>query len=393
MGKTTINIQIPIRNPSKRKKKRLESVMKKQGEIAEKIAELMPSLPKYRWSGTKADSVFHRWVGKLYPDNNGLRSHDANQVSYKVAENFGTHKTKGYPGEKPSYDSEEQDWARFCNCGNQVKYECNHGKWGVRLPLEPRNPEWFRLKVGEYQEHYFKKVREDDDARFGTAEIKKKGPSYMLNQSITFSRPEKVEDPEVKIGVDLGLKNIAVAVGLDRDGEFLGGPFSNNSPFYSGDEVRHYRDKMEKVRQRLQEAGESLDRVNSLKLRYPRQVNHTVSRRIVDFASGFDSAVIKFEDLEGIREDVNSGDPGKYHKRRLNSWAFSELQNFTRYKAEMDGVDVLEVNPKNTSRMCPKCGCVSADNRSGVDFVCVECGYENHADFVGAWNIAVSTDL
>lgn len=44
--------------------------------------------------------------------------------------------------------------------------------------------------------------------------------------------------------------------------------------------------------------------------------------------------------------------------------------------------------PQNTSRTCPCCGHVSADNRqTQARFACVECGYEENADVVGAINI------
>jgi len=37
---------------------------------------------------------------------------------------------------------------------------------------------------------------------------------------------------------------------------------------------------------------------------------------------------------------------------------------------------------------CPACGHASKDNRrTQAEFVCVECGYENNADVVGAINI------
>jgi hypothetical protein len=42
----------------------------------------------------------------------------------------------------------------------------------------------------------------------------------------------------------------------------------------------------------------------------------------------------------------------------------------------------------NTSRTCPCCGHVSADNRqTQAQFRCVECGFAEHADVVGAINI------
>ena len=58
------------------------------------------------------------------------------------------------------------------------------------------------------------------------------------------------------------------------------------------------------------------------------------------------------------------------------------------YKQSWRGGQVVAVNPRNTSRTCPCCGHVSAENRrSQARFACVECGYENNADLVGAINI------
>jgi putative transposase len=38
--------------------------------------------------------------------------------------------------------------------------------------------------------------------------------------------------------------------------------------------------------------------------------------------------------------------------------------------------------------MCPACDYVSGRNRTGqAKFKCVQCGYENHADVVGALNV------
>ena len=43
---------------------------------------------------------------------------------------------------------------------------------------------------------------------------------------------------------------------------------------------------------------------------------------------------------------------------------------------------------RNTSRTCPECKHVSADNRkTQARFMCAECGFEGNADVVGAINV------
>lgn len=58
------------------------------------------------------------------------------------------------------------------------------------------------------------------------------------------------------------------------------------------------------------------------------------------------------------------------------------------YKLAWNGGHLIAVPPKNTSRTCPCCGHISKDNRATqARFACVECGFEENADVVGAINV------
>jgi len=58
------------------------------------------------------------------------------------------------------------------------------------------------------------------------------------------------------------------------------------------------------------------------------------------------------------------------------------------YKLAWCGGHLIAVPPQNTSRTCPGCGHVSSDNRrTQARFACVECGFEENADVVGAVNV------
>ena len=58
------------------------------------------------------------------------------------------------------------------------------------------------------------------------------------------------------------------------------------------------------------------------------------------------------------------------------------------YKLAWRGGWLVAVPPHNTSRTCPCCGHVSAQNRqTQARFQCVACGFEENADLVGAINI------
>jgi putative transposase len=74
--------------------------------------------------------------------------------------------------------------------------------------------------------------------------------------------------------------------------------------------------------------------------------------------------------------------------RSILDQGWGEFRRQLEYKQLWRGGDVLAINPRNTSRTCPACGYISADNRlTQSKFECVECGYENNADHVGALNI------
>ncbi|MDK0518973.1 transposase [Streptomyces sp. ML-6] len=62
-------------------------------------------------------------------------------------------------------------------------------------------------------------------------------------------------------------------------------------------------------------------------------------------------------------------------------------------KAESAARIVIPVDPRNTSRTCPECGHVDSENRDGEKFQCTACGHRDHADRVGAWNVALRAGL
>ena len=67
---------------------------------------------------------------------------------------------------------------------------------------------------------------------------------------------------------------------------------------------------------------------------------------------------------------------------------WGEFRRQLDYKLAWNGGHLIAVSPKNTSRTCPCCGHISADNRqTQATFECVECGFKENADLVGAINV------
>ncbi len=109
-------------------------------------------------------------------------------------------------------------------------------------------------------------------------------------------------------------------------------------------------------------------------------------------------AMIVIEDLQ-VRNmsksaKGNSEQHGKQVKqksglnRSILDQGWAEFRQQLEYKADWNGGFVMAVPPQYTSQTCPCCGHVSKDNRqTQAKFECVECGFEENADLVGAINI------
>ena len=109
-------------------------------------------------------------------------------------------------------------------------------------------------------------------------------------------------------------------------------------------------------------------------------------------------AMIVIEDLQ-VRNmsksaKGNSEQHGKQVKqksglnRSILDQGWGEFRRQLEYKADWNGGFVMAVPPQYTSQTCPCCGHVSKDNRqTQAKFECVECGFEENADLVGAINI------
>jgi putative transposase len=74
--------------------------------------------------------------------------------------------------------------------------------------------------------------------------------------------------------------------------------------------------------------------------------------------------------------------------RAILDQGWGEFRRQLGYKAAWSGGMLLAVPAHHTSQTCPCCGYVSKENRqTQAQFLCVDCGYQNHADLVGAINI------
>ena len=133
--------------------------------------------------------------------------------------------------------------------------------------------------------------------------------------------------------------------------------------------------------------------------RVVQDMQHKVSRKLVE---DHDIIAIEKLNLAGMskraKAKVDPHNPGVFLpngqsakralNRKLRLSALSQFGEFLRYKARLSGGQIVEVDPKNTSRRCSFCGYVAQENReSQAVFLCKKCGHSDNADHNAAVNI------
>lgn len=219
------------------------------------------------------------------------------------------------------------------------------------------------------------------------SQIQVKGKKIFALLSIKIPAEIKKLKTENVVGVDLGL-SIPAVVAL------------NNNKYarkYIGDynSFTKIRVAMQKRKETLQKnlslskngkgrekKLQALEAHKKAERNFVQTYNHKVSKQIIDFAIIHKCKTINLEFLEGF---------GKDEKQQfvLRNWSFYELQSMIAYKAKVNNIDVVFIDPYHTSQTCPECGSSKKADADRV-FRCDDCNYEENRDFVGARNIAKS---
>lgn len=227
-----------------------------------------------------------------------------------------------------------------------------------------------RLKIPFYvHEYQMAKLRK------GTCKdmtIKKRDKNWFA--FVLVEIPKENSPGDLIMGVDIGIKNPAVAYTSDNDIKFFG----------NGRQLRFlncsYRKKISEMQRRHQ--YKKLRTFDHKLSRILTNSDHQISRQIIDFAVSHNVGIIKLEKLKGIHNQFDvSISP------RMYLWSYQRLQHFIAYKAELSGIDIQHVNPYNTSKKCPNCGKINIPK--GRSYMC-SCGFTAHRDIVGAQNIMLA---
>ena len=220
------------------------------------------------------------------------------------------------------------------------------------------------MQIGAFQQEYFSKGIPRE------AELICKKGKWYFNLVLDFPDPAVIEKTAV-VAVDLGENNLAAL---------------SSGHIFGGGKIRHERSKFLAKRRQLQSNGSQsakqlLKKISGREARRIKQINHEVSKQIVQEAIRENAGTLVMENLTNIRKRIKAG---KKLRSRLHRWAFSQLQMFIQYKAEQNGLRVLYVNPAYSSQECSLCGCLGVRERH--HFKC-SCGNQQHSDTNASRNL------
>ncbi|MCS7367504.1 MAG: RNA-guided endonuclease TnpB family protein, partial [archaeon YNP-WB-062] len=216
----------------------------------------------------------------------------------------------------------------------------------IRISIKPRKFIFIDLKYGEYQKKFIDSWKEE---KLKTGEI-------TINETkiiIPFKKWIDLQNPKDWIAIDINESNVTAVS-------------SNPHILRIDHKLRAIHTTYFIIRRRIQKlskhkpktAQRLLKKYSGREKRKTRDSCHKISRIIVDFAKQYSFGII-MEDLKGIGERINYG---RMLNRRLHSWNFRRLQFYIEYKAKLEGLPVIYVDPKGTSTLCPICGGKLASN-------------------------------
>ena len=230
-------------------------------------------------------------------------------------------------------------------------------------------------------------VRQRQDGWYISVRIEDKSiPDYT-------SKP--LSDVTKVIGCDLGITKLVHL----SDGYQIDNPrFSTSKKAKRTLRIRQRRvSRKVKGSKNRQKAAKVVGRFHQ-KIRDKRQAYHwKVANKIV--SRNIDAIALEDLNISGMirRCKVKSDEKGRFLKngqsrkkglnRSISDAGWGELILKIDYLAGKQGKIVIKINPKHSSQECRNCGHIDKSNRNGEKFICVECGYHEHADIGAAKTI------
>lgn len=241
------------------------------------------------------------------------------------------------------------------------KQKTKIAKYWCRIRVKGRRRFWVAIKPHQGI---------PEDVSFCESKLLKRGDDFFVYLTIEKEVRIKKKYDDV-LAIDFGIRHIASVVQM-----------SAKKPTFYGRELREVRGHYYHLRKRLGEkkALETVKKIGRKEHRVVNDILHKISRETVERAIKTNSLIV-FGDLKEIRRQ----NKGRRFNRKLNSFPYYKLAQYIRYKAEWNGIKVMEISEAYTSQLCWRCG--KRGIRYNGLFKCFNCKHEENSDRNGAINI------
>src|SRR5438309_3377547 len=198
--------------------------------------------------------------------------------------------------------------------------------------------------------------------------------------TISYSKETVEAEPEGYVGIDRNLDNITIA---STDGTVKTFDLSKATRIKADYRYVKSRFKRNDIRTRTR----VFSKYGEKQRNRVQPLLHNVSKSIVEEAKSKRQGIV-LERLTGIRRLYRKGNSqSRNYRARMNSWSFGELQRQIEYKARWEGVRVIYVPARNTSKWCSICGYKTLESTQRRLW-CPHCGAILDRDENAARNIA-----
>jgi putative transposase len=312
-------------------------------------------------SWTELHSMFYNRLVKC-----GFRAHHVSEI-YKRAKEV-VESTRKNNGSKPVL---KKLTARI----HILDYKIDLDKKTIKIAV--LHDKWVELKLKWYS--YLDKYL---DGSWKPGEIIVSYRHGRILVYITFHKDTVFREPRVVMGVDLNFNNITYTI-INLNSELVS---MGVIPFKGLKKALHYRKLAEELQRRHPRNWRFLKWARRVRARWLSRARnilvdtaHYVSKRLVEVAREY-NAVIVFEDLEKIKENNNGGKRLSWMKPL---WCYRRIQEYTEYKALIEGIKTIYVNPARTSKKAP-----NGKKLKSINYRFLQLGESiTTRDVVASWNL------
>lgn len=175
------------------------------------------------------------------------------------------------------------------------------------------------------------------------------------------------------VGLDLGINNFIV----DTDKKFV------NYPYYLNRSLNRLKIGQQKLAKKIKGSKNREKQRKRVAIIYEKTLNqrndflHKLSREYINNYDFIAVENLNIKNLIGLQ----------YNARNILDASWSKFLLMLEYKAESAGVQVVRVNPRNTSKECSKCNKYVKKKLQNKAHKCPYCGFFSDRDLNASFNI------